>query len=441
MDFEREGYNAHLGKIIGTLQYLEAITSENTHESDRLEDGDLVLMVDALDTWFQLPPSVLIHRYHESNRRANRRLAQQRSSSQDVQMMDQTIVVSAQKRCWPLPEDGFNLHCDALPESPLQTDLYGPKTEAVSWFGSPPNKIRPRYINSGSMLGPIGDMKRYFRRAVWKMDQMLSKVQDLRSDQGIFGEIFGEQEVWRQWRRSHNGTEMRNDDLGLPWEETSTTAPALYEYHIGLDYEQNLFLPTVFADQDGDFIYLDDSVKIEDYSRDRGIAPPRLQGVPEDVRSTQNPLAYVLPERQQIDEELSWGSMPLYADFYTTAIPVVLHHNAHRNSLKNRREHWWTKTWYFAELRDMLAYRLRPAPLEPLASLNVDVAGQSEELVYWAPDSDRDKRKARMFDRTDSSAHGMNELEFDDVCRFPEEIEQSGKHWYDEVFRDDKGPI
>lgn len=49
---------SQLGKITGTLNYLQWVTSDNATEDDKLGEDDLVLMLDAHDIWLQLPPSV-----------------------------------------------------------------------------------------------------------------------------------------------------------------------------------------------------------------------------------------------------------------------------------------------------------------------------------------------------------------------------------------------
>ncbi|WXC53853.1 hypothetical protein QX201_013496 [Fusarium graminearum] len=106
--------------------------------------------------------------------------------------MQQTIIVSAQKKCFPPESSGSILHCDQLPDSPVRKDLYGPNTDRD------PNEFhdnRPKYLNSGSMIGPVGDMRRYFRRVYERMQRGLVNGKDLYSDQGIFAEIFAEQEL------------------------------------------------------------------------------------------------------------------------------------------------------------------------------------------------------------------------------------------------------
>ncbi|KAH8738345.1 hypothetical protein BGZ61DRAFT_526326 [Ilyonectria robusta] len=421
--YKAEGgfWGPYLGKISGTLEYLDRVTLPDANTGDKLDDDDLVLIVDAYDVWFQLPPNMLLHRYHESNKRANARLAAQWGSA--GMPMKQTIVVSAQKRCFPTKKEGSNLHCDALPESDLPADAYGAKTDTnINDY----HTVRPRYMNSGSFMGPAGDMKRYFRRVKERLEKGLAEDLPFPGDQGIFAEIFGEQEVWRQWRRDFHASPM--GDV-MPDNEGAAFMQRDVEFHVGLDYTQDLFLPTVYEENDGRFISLNNKSVIEQHSSKLGISPVHLLGVPKDLVNTYNPLADILPDA-------NWGDMPLYADFFTAAVPVVLHHNAWKDGVKKRRIWWWDQTWYFPHLRQLLELHMKPGKLRPLAKL----PARSGYLEYFAPRSDAQMRKPRAFNR-DTVKTGFTEIELNAVCRYEDETKDSEEHWYNEVFRDNKGPM
>lgn len=419
--------SSHLGKITGTLEYLDWITRKTANEGDRLDDQDLVLVVDAYDIWFQLPPEVLLRRYHEANKKANARLVHQWGAAEEVPMQ-QSIIISTQKRCFPTIKSGSNLHCDDLPESNLRPDLYGPKTDRPSRGF---HEVRPRYVNSGSIMGPAGDMKRYFRRVQETMERGLSDGTELTSDQGIFGEVLGEQEVWRKWRRERRASL----DGDLPNDEGTALIQRNFEFHVGLDYAQDMFLPTVYEENDGDFVAINNGSVIDSKSYDLGISPTRVNGLPGDIEEARNPLKDLVPN--QGSEAYDWGDLALYVDFFTAAIPAVLHHNAWKNGLKERRVTWWDRTWFFPYLRQLLNLRLTPGKRKALAK----IPARGGDRVYWAPRSDEQKRKPRLFD-VQTVAQGLDELDFGDVCRYPdEEKDGDGKHWYDEVFRDGAGAL
>ena len=213
-----------LPKIPGMVHYLDAVMHPNATDLEKLEEDDLVLMVDGRDVWFQLPVEIVISRYHEINRRANERLRKQWKGKGPMPMK-QTIVAASERNCYPNDPElfGVDLRCDIWPESPLRPDLYGPKTDKnISDF----QHTRPRWINGGMYIGPAGDMRRFFRRAMEKMDAYIGEAFPLRSEQGMFGYLMGQQEVWRQYQRENH---MKDLDLKDLIEEN-------LEWHAGLDY-------------------------------------------------------------------------------------------------------------------------------------------------------------------------------------------------------------
>ncbi|KAJ4015486.1 hypothetical protein NW752_006948 [Fusarium irregulare] len=412
---------SHLAKITGTLEYLDLATKSDTPKENRLEENDIVVLTDSYDCWFQLPPDVLLKRYHEANIQANRRLAAGWKGRGDSPF-EQTIIVSAQKKCFPPSSSGSVLHCDELPESPVRKDLYGPKTDRD------PNKfheVRPKFLNSGSMIGPVGDMRRYFRRVQERMQRGLVNGKDLYSDQGVFGEIFAEQEIWRRSLRAHTGVTQDRDFKDLHKE---------FEYHVGLDYTQQLFIPTVFEEQDGEIITLNDKTAIAEKSKSLNISP-RLQGVPDDISKSKNPLSDISARDLDIVED--WGEMPLYADFYSKAIPVVVHHNAHKDGAKKRRYLWWDKIWYFPYLRELLENQLK----EVKASSLLEIIVKGERLIYWESRTKKPMKKPQTFVVDMNGTATWERHEFTDVCKSKYDEDEAKERWYDEVFRDGKGEL
>jgi hypothetical protein len=110
---------SHLAKITGTLEYLDSVSTADTPDENRLEETDIVVLTDSYDVWFQLPLDVLLKRYHDANRQANQRLASQ-WNGRGKPPMEQTIIISAQKKCFPPPSSGSVLHCDQLPKVQLE---------------------------------------------------------------------------------------------------------------------------------------------------------------------------------------------------------------------------------------------------------------------------------------------------------------------------------
>ena len=418
---------SHLAKVKGTLAYLDELSNTGASEEDRLSDNDLVLIVDPYDIWFQLPPEVLLHRYHEANAWANDRLAKQWPDNAGEMPMKQTIIVSSQKRCYPPPETGFEPHCDAVPDSPLPIDTYGPNTDgdpAVNPGGY--HDIRPKFVNSGTIMGPVSDVRRYFRRVLAKMDEMIATYEvPISSDQGIFSEVFGEQEVYRQWRRKTQSKSAEDPPAAVQLMDHG------YEYHVGLDYYQNLAMTTAFAEDDGTFVVFENHTAIDAHSQALGISPTRLNGLPEDIKDVHHPLDNKLITHKF--PSLAWANFSLYADFFTTSVPVILHHNG---GAKERRVRWWDRTWFFPYLRELVKAQLMPqGQLKALARMHVQGGG---DVVYWAPASDTARRLPRLH-KLGSAGETLGTVKLDALCRY--EDERDDKHWYDEVFRDGKGDI
>lgn len=415
----RENVGSHQLKISGLLKFLDEMTHENTPEEDRLSDDDLIVMVDAFDIWFQTPPDVLIRRYHESNRRMNERLMAQWKGKPEDMPLKQSIVISATKRCWP--DDGpLTMHCSELPESDLPEDLYGDLTDKdAGEFWATLHNVRPRYINTGNVMGPVGDLRRYVRRVNEKLESTVANHDGyyFKSDQAFFGNILGEQEIYRKWLLKQDGDLpfMLNRDL---------------EHHVGLDYSQNLCLPTTNEEDDGEFVALGDSAHIKKKSESLHVDPVRVAGVPEDIAMSPNPLD-ILPD---VNPTPAWADLPLYVDYFTTSVPAMLHHNTNRGEGKARIITWWDRPWFFPYLRDLVLARTRPdVEREPLGTFNTN----DGNVTYWPPQSNATQKLPRIF-KAGEASKGLPTGEWEEMCLDPKKPKV---HWSIEVFRDGRGGL
>ena len=196
----------HLAKIAATLPYLQGL--------DPSHDDDLVLLVDAYDLWFLLPESVLIERYFNINHHANKRLATRLGRKAVAEeSISQTVVFGAGKRC--APNQIHTIACYPIPDSPLPDDLYYENTDTD--LG--PNEHffhKHRWLNSGSIMGPVRDLRNIFARAE-EILQSQPKIDPedngshssdgvyYGSDQSIFAKIWGQQEFQREVIRRRYG--------------------------------------------------------------------------------------------------------------------------------------------------------------------------------------------------------------------------------------------
>jgi hypothetical protein len=421
---------SHLTKITGVLEYLQWATDSNTTKEARLGEDDLVLMLDAYDVWMQLPPSVLIQRYFAANVQADQRLATKSGSAFDDSFPHQTILVSSQKRCYAPRNSLSDLHCHELPISPLQDNIFGFFTDSVF---TKYEYARPRYLNSGSFMGPAGDMRRYFQRVSDRMNEHLAKTpspDELSGDQGIFAEIFGEQEVARREAMTNHPAENLR----------SRQTPDDSEFHLGLDYTQELFYPTCYSEHSGSFVQLSDPESIVQDSAQAGVAPPRLQSLPGDITLSPSPFAMLenSPARNQ-----EWASVPLYADLWTSSIPVAIHHNAWRDGLKDRQRTWWDRTWYFPFLREMLDLRISANTssdsTEPIA--RISAVENNHTLTVWPYQAWDVPHAALLFGASENGTLGLKGAKWSSVCQGRENEDEEQQPWYDEVFRDGKGSL
>ncbi|KAI1071525.1 hypothetical protein LB507_005053 [Fusarium sp. FIESC RH6] len=414
----------NLPKVPGFVDYLDAVMHPNAHPSERLEEDDIVLLVDAYDVWFQLPAQVMLERYHRLNKEANDRLQEMWNKKRSGKMpMKQTIIAASGKRCDPkLEKMGYKIRCDKWPQSPLRKDLYGPETDKNETW----NYYRPRWINGGVYIGPAGDLRRLFRRAYFTMENGIGRGIKMRSEQSLAAEVIVEQEMFRKWQRANK----------VPKQAMADLMDDKLEYHIGLDYAQELSVQTQWAQDvqgrdNGAFVKLGNQSEIDEYSKERGIQPVRLQGIPEDILSAPNPLADIVPGS-------NWTNMSLYADFFTESVPVILHHNG-VGPLKKHRSTWWDKPWYSEHLRTLLHKRMKATgePEDPLATV-LDDGGR---IRYWGVSAEHESMYPREMKK--SAKNRLHKMKFSNICQYKKKKADPNApypDWWDEVFRDGEGP-
>ncbi|KAF4345161.1 hypothetical protein FBEOM_867 [Fusarium beomiforme] len=415
------GHN--LPKIVGIVKYLDAVMHPDAHPSEALSDDDIVLIVDGYDIWFQLPVQVMLERYHRINKEANERLRKQWNRSGPMPMQ-QTILVATGKKCYSkLADKGINIQCDKWPLSPLREDLFGEETEkdGTHWQTN-----RPRWINGGVYIGPAGDMRRMFRRALFTMESGIGEGIKMHSEQALTGEVVVEQEIYRKFQREN----------GKPKRGVGELLEKKLEYHIGLDYGQEISVQTQWTQDDenrdhGAFVTLGDQALIDKYSAELGLSPTRLRGLPEDLKTAPNPLEYLKPGS-------NWTNMPVYVDFFLETVPVILHHNG-MGGLKRRRSTWWDRPWYYHHLRALLRAQItkKGEPEDPLATVHVDEG----RIRYWGASAEHESRYPRQMTDNWVADKRLEKMKFGDICRHTKKAPSGpNQQWWEEVFRDSEGP-
>lgn len=253
-NFTTEGQFAggsHLGKITGISDYLDGLKPE--------QEEDIVVVVDGYDVWLQLRPQTLLDPFFDINRRANERIAKELGETAAQHGIKQTIVFGSQKRCWPWSES--DPPCYAVPFSTLPEKVYGPETDQdigdLEW---PYHNFRPRFLNSGIVVGTVGSLRKLFIETKYRMENIEGES-NFGSDQYIFSHVFGDQEVWRESLRlqsSQASQEPLHPSNPKHIEEVRRKASERpfgnLEFGIGLDYESAIGINTVFSERDTEFL-------------------------------------------------------------------------------------------------------------------------------------------------------------------------------------------
>lgn len=442
---------SHIAKLESLLAVIDEIL-RNSQEGDS-HDDDLAMLVDAYDIWFQLPPSVLIRRYHQLNREADERVRQQwdgLSSQADteapfpVQPPRQKIIITSAKHCSPLSISGSSPHYAHWPQSPMPTDMYGETTDEVIPFMLDPARryknIRPRCVNSGLVMGTMGALRASLTRARDKVEAVAREGRQLWSDQSLIGEVIGDQEMWREWMRelasTWNGTASENRLSSLDPEVRRIAHAAMegtnFEFGIGLDYNFTTIPATCSSEEDAYFVKLNDKKAVEEETIKAGVpGGVRVDGIPPELLEG-------LPEGDPL-RDVSWGDEPLYTDFFFGNTPVGIHHNAYVGNLKPwRLENWWDRTWFFPRLRELVLENLKPTPdgdARPLATLPALKEGGEERVYRLTKAEQRDKRVLVYAPGVVESDTGFAPIEWDGVCQ------KGSRPWHEKLFGDGKGPL
>lgn len=395
------GSESHLFKLSETLFYL------NTLRKD--QDDDLVLLLDAFDVWLQLPPEVTIRRYLQAIEKENRRLRESNllgALSTDGQAIENTILFGADKFCWP--QDGQKIACGAVPNSSLPFDFLGPNTdgEEVS--------MRPRYLNSGTIMGPVGHLRDLFRATLEKVDlEWNDDFEHKTSDQHYLSILWGEQEVART--RVQNGTAS---DF-LEGEDDQV------EFHVAVDHESDAFLVQNWYSQYLTWMTFNRSTATAGTEKTSSLYNAgRLDrlSLADDILSLPGPYdAAREDEMTSLPTQLSWSDVMLGTNTATgTVFPLY-----HLTGNKMMRGLWWARMWFHPHGEELL----RAARKRWLAIIKAEgqhVVADVNDVKYVAklPNDPRDVFQA-MRARDKANLHGGA---WNDLGEYMSWNEICGKH-------------
>lgn len=343
-----------------------------------VKDRDFVLIVDAQDVFFQLPPRVLVQRFQDLLRKNNRKLEKKYGYATVerpngdlpdlVQKYTQRVLFGASKLCYSASKSDPG--CLSVPESTLPPDTYGWKTDV-----HPDGHLnRPRWLNPGAVIGQAADLRLIYDEVLRVMEQRPKKHGDYQA----LSQIFGRQEVVRELERLRtvNGAKEWvysmlgiSDAVNIDGISVRLETGHRYEYGIGVDYESQLFFNQILSRNDVEWIRFNNITKTSLLQGQFGVPREHRLLLPEDIAVLPNPFNQTRFAKEQTTvpeynatldklpnpKEHSWSDIPLMTNPHSASIPVL----AHLNGDPKLRNVWWEKMWFFPWARALLRRYVR----------------------------------------------------------------------------------
>ncbi|KAL9057838.1 MAG: hypothetical protein Q9162_002068 [Coniocarpon cinnabarinum] len=351
-EIEDDPYKVHMRKVKGVLDYLDALVNPNISSPVTTSDAenDLVLILDGFDIWLQLPPDVFIKRYYEIVDLANERLKQSLGSQGAQLMRDkqiyQSIIFGPDKVCFP---DGpSRAACWAAPETTFDRWAFGPETDSHQ----DARFNRPRWLNSGTIMGPVKDVRELMRAT---HDRLVNKY-TVDSDQFYFAEIWGEQEYSRMnisgtlpdpmtqsvwvWDSIDTGEgHYEAQPLGQPDIDPDQNT----EYHIMIDSESRLFQTASFYHDWISWGHLNSASTGVSEQDILDASPPmshierRDEEIPTDAG-----LTYSSMDATEVPPKLAWADLLLGYNMASHRTWGLIHFTPPKEFL----DRWWFRMWF-----------------------------------------------------------------------------------------------
>lgn len=400
-------YDYMVDRIRGIYNYLENSKNVRSH--------DFVLIVDGLNTLFQLPPEVTVARYQNILRDNNRRLLKKYGyASMDgrvkdgaqpeiVQKYSQRVLFGALKECIPSPGNiTLEMSCLPLPESSLPPDIYGWDTDTHE----DREYHRPRFLDPSVMMGQAADLKLIYAAILRFVERY---TRSYWGDVLALTRIYGGQEYVRELERRRTASPVKewlytqigiSDATNLSSAQLPLKQGERYEYGIGLDYESNIVFNTLRSASDVVFFDYNNVTKSSSAQMNHGVPRERRLLLPTDLSeenidspfstddhqppsptTTKKPLApgaesetqyksttpathdsesgtkYQLQYKSKLDalpnsHLYSWGDLPLVTNVYAATVPVIIQIN--QGKPKSSQDSWWSYMWFSPWTRALL---------------------------------------------------------------------------------------
>ncbi|KAH6725037.1 hypothetical protein BKA61DRAFT_42183 [Leptodontidium sp. MPI-SDFR-AT-0119] len=353
----------HIQKVDTLLRYLDDLANDGKQD-------DLVLIVDGFDVHFQLPAEVLLKRYFVSNTAAQKRINSQVGTiNAHGYNIKQTVIFGQDKACWPSWPWGQNWQgCWLAPESAYPKFAFGPDTDNARDVKDT-DLVRARWLNSGTVMGPVGDVRDVFQAALAN----IAKNHTTDSDQYYFANVWADQEYSRRLLQTEPFTKEEKADEYFLWPKIEEDQEP--ELHIGLDYEGLLWQVLGFFRP---------SVTWMTFNGEPTPSRPRSKGrkqsfvrdsyldrtLPDDLAAARPPFAAVLEQLESrgktgkatdLPTDLTWRDLQLGINSISKNIFPMLHYTGP----KWYRDDWWPRMWYYPYAEPLLkaAASLDRAPI------------------------------------------------------------------------------
>ncbi|KAL9128640.1 MAG: hypothetical protein Q9217_002736 [Psora testacea] len=377
-DDEKFGASAsEWGSLLGTLRYLEGLLPER--------DEDLVLVTDIHDTWFQLRSEVLIQRYRDITREAEKRVRKRLGNGTKVQGLKQDLVFAAQKQCQAGSKD--DISCYAAPKSPLPKSTYGDAKHDAEHDLTIEVESRPRYLHAGLMMGSANSMRNAFRSAYekWQVEPNAYK-----SRREVFAEMFGEQEYQYEAIRLQRLTSLQRFSRWWtgeasfleihPKPKSMQDRKDLFEYGISLDYAGSLGQVVSSPENDADWIRYSDPNTISTAATMLDISTSTPKIIQRDLEHSRPPFWSLAPvsDAPNLPKQMGWRDLPLYTNLWTGVTPALILQRPDGSPEQVNSQ--WKQMWYQPYIRAKLDTLARE-PVYPIASETL--GNNNGEKTWW----------------------------------------------------------
>ncbi|KAL7796883.1 hypothetical protein V8C37DRAFT_420232 [Trichoderma ceciliae] len=356
---EFDAAKTHLAKLRSMERYFNSLSPE--------EDDDLVIIVDGYDILIQLPPEIMVERYFQVAERADAHLAQRFDISVSElhrRGLRQTIFFGPDKLCWPI--DPRAPRCWAAPESPIPPTAWGPNKGDNEMFYSD-----PRWLNSGTIMAPIGDIKKYIAAAMDEIRATHDPAYEFReSDQYYLSNVWGRQEYWRS-KMLESEISGGPPDKIIPVKSTPFQKT---EYHVAIEHESALFQTRAGYQPYFGYVQFNESgltAKLTTDIREEGPAfePPTVK-LPKNVAASLSKLYDDIPEAHPGSASADWlGVVQLGVNFITHHIYGLWHCTGPKQFV----EFEYPTLWFYPFVKSLLRAAAKASQAgEPLTQKLID---------------------------------------------------------------------